>query len=69
MMSAKGIEGSVHTIETTIGELIETVTQIAMETGKSENEGYELASLALEKVLRGSKTELKPEQLRDILEV
>lgn len=39
-------------IETTIGDLIEAVTQIALETGKSEVEGYELASLTVESILR-----------------
>lgn len=68
-MSAKGIENSVNTIETTIGELIETITEIAMETGKSETEGYELASLALEKMLKDSKTSLSSDEVKDYLEM
>jgi hypothetical protein len=51
-------ESSIAKIETTIGELVETITQIALETGKSEQEGYELASLAIENILRrNSRTE------------
>lgn len=34
-------------IQTTIGELIEALTQVAIEAGNSEKEGYHLASLAL----------------------
>lgn len=41
-----------ETIETTIGDLIEAITQVALETGKTENEGYALASLAIESILR-----------------
>ncbi len=52
-MSKEILEAGICTIETTIGELIETVTQIALESGKSEAEGYELASLALEQLLQG----------------
>lgn len=43
---------SVEVIETTIGELIETITQIALEAGKTEQEGYKLASVAVENILR-----------------
>ncbi len=39
-------------IDTTLGELIEIITQIALEAGKSEEEGYALASLAIESILR-----------------
>lgn len=39
-------------IDTTIGELIEAITEIALEAGKSEQEGYQLASLTLENILR-----------------
>jgi hypothetical protein len=41
----------IETVETTIGELIEAITQIALEAGKSEHEGYELASRTLENIL------------------
>lgn len=40
------------TIETTIGELVEVITQIALEAGKTEEEGYRLAALTIEKILR-----------------
>jgi len=38
-------------INTTVGELIEAITQIALEAGDSEEEGYALASLAIESIL------------------
>lgn len=49
---------TIQTIETTVGELIEAVTQIALETGRTEEEGYELASLTLENILRRSRCDL-----------
>jgi len=42
---------SLDKIDTTIGELIETITQIALEAGKTEEEGYQLAALTIEKIL------------------
>jgi hypothetical protein len=39
-------------IQTTIGDLIEVITQIALEAGKTETEGYRLASLTIESILR-----------------
>jgi hypothetical protein len=47
-------------IETTVGELIEIITQIALESGTSREEGYQLASLTLGKMLgeRGLDLEL-----------
>lgn len=53
-------KGEETTITTTIGELIEAVTEIALQAGKSEQEGYELASLTIESILRRN---IKPEQL------
>lgn len=41
-----------ETIDTTIGDLVEAITQIALESGKSEEEGYELAAVAIESILR-----------------
>lgn len=40
------------TVETTIGDLIEAITEIALEAGKTEEEGYRLASFTIEKILR-----------------
>lgn len=48
---------SVNTIHTTIGDLVEAVTQIALEAGKTEAEGYRLASLTVETILRKSRRE------------
>ena len=42
-------------IQTTIGDLVEAITQIALEAGKSEKEGYELASLTIERILKRTK--------------
>jgi len=44
-----------ETIYTTIGDLVEAVTSIALEAGKTEEEGYRLASLTLENILRKSR--------------
>jgi len=51
-MAKNLVDHSVERIETTIGELVEAVTQIALESGKSEQEGYELASMTVEAILR-----------------
>lgn len=53
----KADQDALETIETTIGELVEVITQIALEAGKSESEGYELASITIENILRRSKKE------------
>jgi len=39
-------------INTTIGDLIEAITDIALQAGKTEEEGYRLASFTIEKLLR-----------------
>ena len=38
--------------ETTIGDLVEAITQIALEAGKSEQEGFNLAAVTIESILR-----------------
>ena len=48
----------VEKVETTIGELIEAITEIALEAGKSEKEGYQLASLTIESILRRNRKEI-----------
>ncbi len=48
----KQLDESVEKIETTIGELITIITEIALEDGKSEEESYELTSKTLERILR-----------------
>lgn len=50
-MDKEFINRQVETIETTLGELIEAITQIALESGKSESESYELASRTIESLL------------------
>ncbi len=39
-------------IDTTIGDLIEAITDIALQAGKTEQEGFRLASFTIEKLLR-----------------
>lgn len=42
-----------ETVETTLGELVEAITRVALKAGETEQEGYLLASLALEDLLLG----------------
>jgi hypothetical protein len=53
------VVSNTETIETTLGELVEAFTQVAIEAGKSEREGYKLASIALENLLnrRGTRSD------------
>lgn len=46
-------------VETTFGDLVELITQIAMKAGDSETEGYELASAAMGDLLGQSKEQNK----------
>lgn len=46
-------------IETTIGELVETIAQIALEAGKTEAEGYALATIAVDNILRKNGIKIK----------
>jgi hypothetical protein len=39
-------------LETTIGDLIEAITDVALQAGRTEEEGYRLASFTIEKLLR-----------------
>lgn len=55
----KQLDQAVTTIETTVGELVELVTQIALESGNTEDESYELASRTIESMLYRSKTEIE----------
>ncbi len=48
-------------IDTTIGDLIEAITDIALQAGKTEQEGFRLASFTIEKLLRDKRR-------KDILE-
>ena len=47
-------------VNTTIGDLIEAIMQVAAEAGKSQEEGYRLTAATLESILnrRKSKTAL-----------
>ncbi|MCB0310203.1 MAG: hypothetical protein KDD42_03145 [Bdellovibrionales bacterium] len=45
-------------IETTLGDLVEAITQIALEAGKTTEEGYKLASLTLESILKRNSKEI-----------
>lgn len=50
-------------IETTIGDLVEAITQIALEAGKTEKEGYKLASLTIESILRRNRSKTRGKEL------
>jgi hypothetical protein len=45
---------SAETVNTTFGDLVEAITQVALKAGETEAEGYALASLALSNLLRRS---------------
>ena len=50
-------EKELERIETTIGELVEAITQIALEGGRNEQEGYQLAALTIERILNRRRRE------------
>ena len=58
-MDKKYAQESLETVHTTVGELISVITEIALKAGKTEEEGYELASRAIESILRRSRTDLE----------
>lgn len=45
------VEQSVVRVETTIGDLIEALTQVGLEAGKTPAESYEIASETLSDIL------------------
>lgn len=47
-----------QTITTTMGDLIEAITQIALQASKSQEEAYVLATLAVEEILCRNKIEM-----------
>jgi len=49
--SSSNSDTSIKTIETTLGELIEAITNIAMESGRSEDEAYYFASEVLNDII------------------
>ena len=51
MRNGNNVNQELEVVETTIGDLIEAITDIALEAGKTEQEGYRLASLTLERIL------------------
>ena len=60
-MSKEVTKSTDDRIETTIGDLVEAITEIALEAGKTEDEGYKLASLAIERIMRRNSRKLDPE--------
>ena len=60
-MKRTDLHESFERIDTTIGDLIEAITQIALEAGKTEEEGYQLAALTIERILR--RNHLEPAML------
>lgn len=55
----KRLERSIGTIQTTIGELVEALTQVALEDGSSDKESYELAAQTLGSILSREQIELE----------
>ena len=51
MKDNKSMETTIKTIEVTLGELIEAVTQIASEHTNNDQEKYLLATQAVEEIL------------------
>ena len=51
-------------IQTTVGELVEALTQVAIEAGNTEQQGYELASIALGELLKRRRTERTAQNAR-----
>lgn len=45
-------KNSQSVVETTVGDLIAAISEIALKAGRTEQEGYRLASLTLEKIMR-----------------
>lgn len=43
--------GKEEQLHTTIGDLIEAIMQVALEAGKSQEEGYQLTAATLESIL------------------
>ena len=43
---------STNTVQTTVGELIEAISEIARQAGQTEAEGYRLAAITIEKLMR-----------------
>ena len=48
-----------ETVNTTFGDLVEAITQVALKAGQTEAEGYHLASIALSNLLRHSDAKAK----------
>jgi hypothetical protein len=54
----RGVSGSrsvspdTVTVQTTMGDLIEAITEVAIQAGRTEEEGYRLASFTIQKLLR-----------------
>lgn len=57
-MQKQDTSAGVEIIDTTIGELIEAITEIALQAGKTEEEGYKLASLTIENILRRNRKDI-----------
>ena len=59
----KHLESSVAQIETTIGELVEALTQVSQDAGSSDKESYVLAAETLGHIL--ARNEKVPADLQD----
>ena len=55
----KHLEESIGRIQTTIGDLVEALTEVAQEDGSSDNESYELAARTLGTILSRQDREIE----------
>lgn len=52
------LDKAISNVETTIGELIETMTSIALDGGSSAEEAYVLTALAMQDMLSANQREI-----------
>ena len=55
----KQLEQSIEKVQTTIGDLVEALTQVAQEDGSSDSESYELAARTLGSILSRQNIDLE----------
>lgn len=63
-MSRFEVSDNSGSINTTLGELVTAITEVALKAGQSEAEGYQLASLTVERVLRRNRARSLSRRIR-----
>ncbi len=59
----KDVHTAIKEIETTIGELVETLTEIARQAVDTDTESYQLASEAFSEIIKNSNNSIDLEDL------